>query len=58
MENLNTDIKNFQDIFGAGSETSSTTVDWAMSEMIKNPRAMKKAQDEVRDVFNRRGSID
>jgi cytochrome P450 len=46
------------DIFGAGSETSSTTVDWAMSEMIKNPRVMKKAQDEVREVFNRRGSID
>ncbi|KAF3453332.1 hypothetical protein FNV43_RR03772 [Rhamnella rubrinervis] len=46
------------DIFGGGSETSSTTVDWAMSEMIKNPRVMKKAQDEVREVFNRRGSID
>ncbi len=24
-----------------------------MSEMIKNPRIMKKAQDEVREVFNR-----
>lgn len=26
--------------------------------MMKNPRVMKKAQDEVREVFNRRGSID
>ncbi|XP_004304768.1 PREDICTED: cytochrome P450 71D11-like [Fragaria vesca subsp. vesca] len=41
------------DIFIAGSETSATTVDWTMSEMIKNPRIMKKAQDEVREVFNR-----
>ncbi|KAL6140030.1 hypothetical protein ACLB2K_058331 [Fragaria x ananassa] len=41
------------DIFTAGSETSATTVDWSMSEMIKNPRIMKTAQDEVREVFNR-----
>ncbi|KAK4485340.1 hypothetical protein RD792_007977 [Penstemon davidsonii] len=26
------------DVFSAGSETSSTTVDWAMAELIKNPR--------------------
>ncbi|KAM5584442.1 cytochrome P450 71D11-like [Rosa sericea] len=47
-----------QDIFGAGSETSSTTVDWLMAEMIKNPRIMKMAQDEVREVFNRKGHVD
>ncbi|KAK4398610.1 cytochrome [Sesamum angolense] len=35
------------DIFGAGSETSATTVDWAMSEMLRNPSALKKAQDEA-----------
>ncbi|XP_062078741.1 cytochrome P450 71D9-like [Humulus lupulus] len=46
------------DIFGAGTETSSTTVEWAMSEMMKNPRTMKKAQDEVREVFNRKGFVD
>ncbi|CAL9018108.1 unnamed protein product [Prunus brigantina] len=46
------------DIFGAGSETSATAVDWAMSEMIKNPRIMKIAQDEVREVFNTKGQVD
>ncbi|KAI5334247.1 hypothetical protein L3X38_024380 [Prunus dulcis] len=46
------------DIFGAGSETSATAVDWAMSEMIKNPRIMKIAQDEVREVFNTKGRVD
>ncbi|KAI9185810.1 hypothetical protein LWI28_010857 [Acer negundo] len=34
------------DIFVGGSETSSTTVEWAMSEMLKNPRVMKEAQAE------------
>jgi hypothetical protein len=29
-----------------------------MSEMIKNLRVMKKAQAEVREVFNRRGKVD
>ncbi|KAM1100720.1 hypothetical protein ACFX15_006905 [Malus domestica] len=46
------------DIFGAGSETSATTVDWAMSEMIKNPRILKMTQDEVREVYNRNGKVD
>ncbi|KAH0987387.1 hypothetical protein GBA52_014564 [Prunus armeniaca] len=47
-----------QDIFAAGSETSSTAVDWAIAEMIKNPRVMNMAQNEVREVFNRKGQVD
>ncbi|KAL4618677.1 hypothetical protein ACB092_06G027800 [Castanea dentata] len=46
------------DIFIAGSETSSTTVEWAMSEMLKSPSVMEKAQAEVRQVFGRKGNVD
>ncbi|XP_024029887.1 cytochrome P450 71D11 [Morus notabilis] len=46
------------DIFSAGSTTTATAAEWAMVEMIKNPRVMKKAQNEVRQVFNRKGSVD
>ncbi|KAJ8500347.1 hypothetical protein OPV22_010899 [Ensete ventricosum] len=36
------------DIFIAGTDTSSATVEWAMAELIRQPELMKRAQDEVR----------
>ncbi|KAJ3680159.1 hypothetical protein LUZ60_016437 [Juncus effusus] len=38
------------DTFLGGIDTSSITMLWAMSELIRDPRAMKKVQDEVRSV--------
>ncbi|XP_074282511.1 cytochrome P450 83B1-like [Silene latifolia] len=35
-------------VFAAGTDTSSTMVIWAMTELIKNPNTMKKVQDELR----------
>ncbi|XP_026450852.1 cytochrome P450 71D8-like [Papaver somniferum] len=46
------------EIFSAGTDTSSSTTKWAMSEMLKNPRVMAKAQAEVRRVMNIKGKID
>ena len=48
----------FQDIFSAGSEASAATIEWAISEMIRNPQIMKRAQDEVRNHFDNKGNVD
>ncbi|XP_059666534.1 cytochrome P450 71D9-like [Cornus florida] len=45
------------DMFGGGIETSSTTLIWAMSELLKNSRIMEKAQAEVRHVSCKIGNI-
>ncbi|CAL5202311.1 unnamed protein product [Lathyrus oleraceus] len=48
---------NMLDIFSAGSGTSFKTSEWAMSELIRNPKVMKKAQTEVRRVFDAKGYV-
>ncbi|CAI9106232.1 OLC1v1005342C1 [Oldenlandia corymbosa var. corymbosa] len=46
------------DVYFAGTDSSVATIDWAMSEMMKNPRIMEKAQEEVRQVFKDKGEVD
>ncbi|XP_076902074.1 6,7,8-trihydroxycoumarin synthase-like [Bidens hawaiensis] len=45
-------------VFVAGTDTSAATVVWSMTLLIKNPNAMKKAQEEVRNVIGKKGKID
>ncbi|KAM0035163.1 putative cytochrome P450 [Helianthus debilis subsp. tardiflorus] len=45
------------DVFVAGSDTIFSSLDWAMSELIKHPRVMKKLQQEVSEVGQGRPMI-
>lgn len=40
----------FVDIILAGTKTTSTTVEWAMAELINQPEMMKRAQNELDQV--------
>lgn len=41
----------FQDIFAAATDTTGTTLAWAMSELMHSPETMEKTQQEVREVL-------
>ncbi|KAI7751773.1 hypothetical protein M8C21_027106 [Ambrosia artemisiifolia] len=43
--------------FGAGTETTQTSLEWALSELIKNPRVMNKLQQEVTKIAQGRSMI-
>ncbi|KAG6650764.1 hypothetical protein CIPAW_06G065400 [Carya illinoinensis] len=45
------------DMFLGGSNTAAVTMLWAMAKLARNPRVMKKAQDEVRNVVGNRGNV-
>ncbi|KAF9601739.1 hypothetical protein IFM89_022853 [Coptis chinensis] len=46
----NTFLKLDQDIFAAGTETSSVALQWALAELINNPHVFKKAREEIESV--------
>ncbi|CAI0421590.1 unnamed protein product [Linum tenue] len=55
----NTEIKAvILDIFLAGIETWTVTAGWVISELMKNPEIMAKAQEEVRRVFDGKGKAE
>uniref|UniRef100_A0ACD5Y912 Uncharacterized protein n=1 Tax=Avena sativa TaxID=4498 RepID=A0ACD5Y912_AVESA len=39
------------DLFIAGSHTTTTTVEWAMAELLRNPTKMGKARAELMEAF-------
>ncbi|XP_039146023.1 cytochrome P450 71A1-like [Dioscorea cayenensis subsp. rotundata] len=45
-------------MFLGGTDTSAATLEWAMTELMRYPSIMKKAQDEVRSVVGNKGKVD
>ncbi|KAF3573798.1 hypothetical protein F2Q69_00062314 [Brassica cretica] len=45
------------DLILAGTDTSSSTVEWAMAELLRNPKMMVKAQEEIRQVIRRNDAV-
>ncbi|CAA0816194.1 cytochrome P450- family 76- subfamily G-polypeptide 1 [Striga hermonthica] len=43
------------ELFIAGTETTSSTIEWAMVELLKHPQAMTKVRDELRAVVGNKG---
>ncbi|XP_020993979.1 phenylacetaldehyde oxime monooxygenase CYP71AN24-like isoform X2 [Arachis duranensis] len=47
-----------KDMFVAGSDTVSTTIEWVFAELANNPKTMKKIQEEVRRIVGGKSMIE
>ncbi|KAB1217264.1 Cytochrome P450 71A25 [Morella rubra] len=45
------------DAFAAGTDTTYTVLEWAMTELLRHPKAMKKVQKEVRGIAGNKQEI-
>ncbi|XP_070018328.1 geraniol 8-hydroxylase-like [Nicotiana sylvestris] len=43
----------FLDLFGGGTDTTTSTLEWAMAEIMKQPEIMEKAQAELAKVIGK-----
>jgi len=44
-------------MFAAGTDTTHTALEWTMTELLKHPEVMKKAQDEIRRITGNKISV-
>jgi cytochrome P450 len=47
-----------QELLEASTDTSITVIEWALAELLKHPKFMKKVQDELDDVIGQDRVID
>ncbi|XP_024025579.1 cytochrome P450 71A25 [Morus notabilis] len=45
------------DMFAAGTDTTYTVLEWAMTELLRHPKAMKKLQNEVRTIVGHKTGV-
>ncbi|KAM7507022.1 hypothetical protein LguiA_017475 [Lonicera macranthoides] len=43
----------FLDLFAAGTDSTSSTLEWAMAELLRNPETMVKAKAELKEVIGK-----
>ncbi|MQL74318.1 hypothetical protein Taro_006675 [Colocasia esculenta] len=48
----------FQDLVGAGIDTTTTTVEWAMAELLHNPHMMARVKEEIEAVVGTDGTVE
>ncbi|XP_065874556.1 cytochrome P450 736A117-like [Euphorbia lathyris] len=46
-----------QDIISAGTDTTYTTLEWVMAELLRHPDVMKKLQNEIREMAKSKSEI-
>nr|ANW12210.1 geraniol 10-hydroxylase [Gentiana rigescens] len=46
------------DLFVAGTDTTSSTLEWAMAEMLKSPDKMNKAKEELAQVIGKGKAVE
>ncbi|XP_027919788.1 cytochrome P450 71A1-like isoform X2 [Vigna unguiculata] len=46
------------DMFVGGTDTTSSAIQWTMSELVRNPNVMKKVQEEVRKVVGHKLNVE
>ncbi|CAL9779517.1 unnamed protein product [Musa acuminata subsp. burmannicoides] len=45
------------DMISGGTDTTYTTIEWAMAELVKHPRKMERAQEEIRKIVGSGGEL-
>lgn len=48
----------FTEFFIAGTETVSSTIEWAMAELLQHPESMKMAREELKTVIGTKRRVD
>ncbi|XP_042504466.1 geraniol 8-hydroxylase-like [Macadamia integrifolia] len=48
----------FLDMMVAGTESTSSAVEWAMAELLKHPHIMKKAEEELEEVVGLKNMVE
>ncbi|XP_026377948.1 cytochrome P450 71A9-like [Papaver somniferum] len=46
------------DMFIAGTDTSSATIAWTMTELVRNPAVMKRIQEEMRKILGNKALVE